>query len=721
VDFVVDLADGGDLLRLRISGLPRANAPQPELAERPGTSRPMLTLREGAKYRFEIDGTTGLVNLEPSELFDFDDNRRLSGRIEPGEAVGLVTVAATDSTGRIFQGRLDVRSQKFADEASFASMVSDLAQIAVEALHQGFAPSAGQFGRDPAAAPRLIYQQFAVLSALLQSEDLLWALGHVTSQPHRAWIVEEELRSPGRPIKGSSRLGSNLAKAGPRVPNRLGSPPSLPALVPVHRTEDTLDTTPNRYIRFVLERWRSIALDVGQSAETLGGAVRRRGVAASEAIVAQLDLLLAGTFLRSVGRLRTFPGDNPVLRRQEGYRQITAAAALVEGSLGLDLQMDDPLLISRRSVATLYEYWCFIKLADSLAHATGRRPQGTDYFRPLHSGMALVMRAGTSTRMEFETTVAGQLIKADLFFNNTFSGEASWTRPMRPDVSVLLRRPGGHEVWLHFDAKYKVDWERPFETGSPDEEEESERLGTSKRGDLLKMHAYRDAIRNSAGAYVLFPGTTPADFNLHRDELPGLGAFPLRPDHAAEDVHALEQFLRKALEHVASLGTRHHRAAFWNSVAYEGRGTTQPADPPAGIPLPPADTLVLCGYMRAEQRAWVQTNLYYNVRGDGRPGALTHGDAALDAPLLLLYGADGSPPLLFRRTSAWTSWTATTLRRTGYPHPRGESYLVAKIEPLDQPAWLTIVPIEALSPSGTRRRAPFALSWLDLILSTQQD
>jgi hypothetical protein len=683
-------------------------------------NRAVLTLREGAKYRFEIEGATGLVNLEPSELFDFDDHRRLSGRIEPGEAVGVVTVAATDSSGKTFEGRLDVRSQKFSDETAFASMISDLARIAVEALHQGFAPSSGQFSPDPSAAPRLIYQQFAVLSALLQTEDLKWALGHVLSQPHRAWLVEQELRPPGRPIKGSSRLGANLAKPGPRVPNRLGSPSSLPALVPVQRTEDTLDTTPNRYVRFVLERWRSIALDVARSAETLGGAARRRGVAAAEALATQLDQLLAGTFLRTVGRLRTFPGDNPVLRRQEGYRQITAAAALVEGSLGLDLQIDDPLLVSRRSVATLYEYWCFIKLADSLFEACGRRPRATEYFRPVHNGMSLVMRAGTSTRMEFSTTIAGQPIKADLFFNKTFSGETSWTRPMRPDASVLLRRPGGHEVWLHFDAKYKVDWERPFETGSPAEEEESERLGASQRGDLLKMHAYRDAIRNSAGAYVLFPGTTPADFNLHRDELPGLGAFPLRPDRAAEDVQTLERFFRHALEHVASRGTRHHRAVYWNSVAYEGQGTTRPADPPAGVSLPPADTLVLCGYIRPGQRPWVQTNLYYNVRGDGRPGALAQGDAALDAPVLCLYGADGLPPLLFRRASAWTSWTATTLRRTGYPDPRGESYLVAKIEPLEQPAWLSAVPIEALSPRGTRRGAPFAISWLDLVLSTQE-
>ena len=67
---------------------------------------------------------------------------------------------------------------------------------------------------------------------------------------------------------------------------------------------------------------------------------------------------------------------------------------------------------------------------------------------------------------------------------------------------------------IHFDAKYRV--ERLFLSdgdmeGDSDEwmsriEEEEER-GMYRRADLLKMHAYKDAIRRTGGAYVLYPGT----------------------------------------------------------------------------------------------------------------------------------------------------------------------------------------------------------------------
>ena len=46
------------------------------------------------------------------------------------------------------------------------------------------------------------------------------------------------------------------------------------------------------------------------------------------------------------------------------------------------------------------------------------------------------------------------------------------------------------------------------------------------------MHAYRDAVRRTAGAYVLYPGK-PGDgqkFAGFHEVLPGLGAFAIRPD-----------------------------------------------------------------------------------------------------------------------------------------------------------------------------------------------
>jgi len=112
---------------------------------------------------------------------------------------------------------------------------------------------------------------------------------------------------------------------------------------------------------------------------------------------------------------------------------------------------------------------------------------------------------------------------------------------MRPDCSVRIRPEGSTptrvpaqelEIWLHFDAKYRVDNLLAQLTPTPDSDEllgESTTPGGAKRDDLLKMHAYRDAISRTAGAYVLYPGSEIKDIRRHpgfKEVLPGLGAFP---------------------------------------------------------------------------------------------------------------------------------------------------------------------------------------------------
>jgi Protein of unknown function (DUF524). len=113
----------------------------------------------------------------------------------------------------------------------------------------------------------------------------------------------------------------------------------------------------------------------------------------------------------------------------------------------------------------------------------------------------------------------------------------SWSQEMRPDYSVSIWPSEFSEneaenqeliVHIHFDAKYKVESlkylfeseESSSSTEDPnslseydqvnwqeftDKERAEQKEGIYKRVDLLKMHAYKDAIRRTAGAYILYP------------------------------------------------------------------------------------------------------------------------------------------------------------------------------------------------------------------------
>jgi hypothetical protein len=60
------------------------------------------------------------------------------------------------------------------------------------------------------------------------------------------------------------------------------------------------------------------------------------------------------------------------------------------------------------------------------------------------------------------------------------------------------------------------------------------------------MHAYRDAIRRTEGAYVIYPGRHGQEnvsWFAFNDVLPGLGAFALRPGAEAVGLENLRTFL----------------------------------------------------------------------------------------------------------------------------------------------------------------------------------
>ena len=86
----------------------------------------------------------------------------------------------------------------------------------------------------------------------------------------------------------------------------------------------------------------------------------------------------------------------------------------------------------------------------------------------------------------------------------------------------------------------------PGPTKDGDDDKAGERAGTFKRGDIYKMHAYRDAIPDARSVWILYPGgefrffAHPGDNFLSGQEvissleglsrwLQGVGAIPVGP------------------------------------------------------------------------------------------------------------------------------------------------------------------------------------------------
>jgi predicted component of viral defense system (DUF524 family) len=712
---------------------------------------------EGGTYRFDVrlDEHPSSVVLEPGdELFSFDSMACLQGRFLPQQHVGRLRIAITaPSSGTAGVVEIEVAPAKLEYESEYRHMLGDIAEVATEALLQGFAPASLTLAQDSSTPSSLLYQQFAFLSARVRSREVQDALALILASPHRAWETQIELQSVARPLPGTSRLSRAVSKPGSRVrTNGRLRVASVPRMIERGRTEATLDSVPNRFVKYALERWRTIAqqlLDALGESDGTGPGPQRRGRRIAREMQEQIDHVLAAPLFAEVGELDVFPSANQVLHKQPGYREIfqTFALAEVGASLSLDLAVDDLFSATQRNVATLYEYWAFLQLVDAVGAACGER-RTVEALARSSDGLSLGFRQGTKSGVSWDTAAGGRRLTVEVFFNRHFrsstdaSRASSWSRAMRPDCSVRIRpqtglpegQPGSLDVWLHFDAKYRVERAREQFDATTEESDEAasdaeatERMSRSKREDLLKMHAYRDAIRGSAGAYVLFPGDDGGPpFREFAEPLPGLGAFPLRPTGGARarGGQVLESFLREVLDHVADRASQDERYRYWRAVV---RGRPEIGSEGRSLPpllTPPRDAVVLCGVVRSRAAwEWICGTLVYVLAADSASDGMTATAAELRAEWVVLASAD-TPSRLWAREGAWYLQTREDLAaELRYPEPEEAAYVCTGLRPVrDAPAWLPSLDLAKIQRGGGSTRRDVAVAtWADLLEAATGD
>ena len=706
-------------------------------------------LREGATYRYEIKHVTD-VEVEPRELFDPDDASWTQGRLNPAQAVGRLRIQVTDRRTRLAgTADIDVLAVKLDHETEYRQMLTDISAFAAEAVLQGFAPSS--LSLSPSELPaELLYLRFAMIAAYLQDPAFEAAIARVTSQPHHTWISEQEIRPVGSSFPSGSGFRRAALAPGRRVrwENGPAALKSLPAALARDRTEATVDNSANQFVKFALEGWREVATELldtlSRPSQKVETGPLRRGRQTANDVAEKLDEYLAHPLFRGVSSLRRMPTSDQVLLKRAGYREIFRTFAMTKSGpiVRIDHEnLTDLFAASQRNVATLYEFWCFLALVDSVGRVCGEA-RTAQVFTVAGDGLSMSMQSGSDSKITWIAGRGSRRLQIEAFFNRSFGGaddrEGSWTRKMRPDCSIRIKPEGSTpsrvstqdlEVWLHFDAKYRVDNPLADLAIDPDLDEplaESPISIGPKTDDLLKMHAYRDAISQTAGAYVLYPGSMTENILRHpgfEEILPGLGAFPLRPsaDGLATASRKLDQFLGDVLTHVASQVTRDERHRYWTATVDRPGGPILTSSLTTDfLEEPPADTDVLLGFIRSpEQRQWIEQMRQYNIRAGDRVGAVEIGGRELGARLILLYERrDGSLHVTHAaKVVRWRPASAADLTATGYPNPQGDLYFVANVELVENlPKWADLIDLEALL-SKVADGAPTVVTWWDVVRS----
>ena len=286
----------------------------------------------------------------------------------------------------------------------------------------------------------------------------------------------------------------------------------------------------------------------------------------------------------------------------------------------------------------------------------------------------------------------------------------SWTMNMRPDYTLSIW-PGEINmeqaeredliVHIHFDAKYRVNKIDLGVDDSTNEEEMSEALlnekkeqeeGIYKRADLLKMHAYKDAIRRTSGAYILYPGTVQRRLRGFHEIIPGLGAFCLTPSNYDEELITLEVFLLKIVENMLDRTSQRERISYYTNKVYntpsEQVHEQIPESAGENRDFLPDETWVVLGYVKNDEHLeWIEKTGLYNFRTGTQNGSVRLSRKLVSSRYLLLHAHGKSIKFVRLADEGPRVFRRSDLIRMGYPKSENEEkkkddiYIVFRLEP----------------------------------------
>lgn len=624
------------------------------------------------KYRLNcsIDGVVSQSKREPS-----------LGRIVPNIYVGTLTLFVTDSTqeDKEFTITIEVLATKFDTELdksyreNYRFMLKDITDKCTELLMQINSPVEQNFETDFSRDNETIYQRFSFINAIIQNKDFEEAVLKIIASPKTNWDKEEEVVDIRRIKRFNNAATKQITSGSNRIPLQLSHPlfkagiQSIPNKINSFRKIEDIDTPENRFIKHVLEIFLRFSEDCQQYFKEKGYA---RPLIEASNLVSKLDGYLSQSFFNDISRPISLKLNSPVLQRKSGYREVLStwlqfdlAAKLVwKGG-------DDVYKAGKRDIATLYEYWLFFTLYDlfkakfKIKDIEHEEESYSHLLEPTKDGLNIMVKQGKHTALYGDFVTENRALKVKFSYNRSFKGgtkyteeqAGSYTTTLRPDYTLsvwpaMLEEKDAEKqeliVHIHFDAKYKVT-QFQIQTSTDNDliekEENNERKGIYKNADLLKMHAYKDAIRRSGGAYVLYPGTEKKEIRGFHEIIPGLGAFSINPTGQDNDISELSKFIDLVIKHLLDRASQRENITnkahqVYRILKEDNKALHEPIPEYLdGKKLMPDDTFVLVGYATTNERfKWYEENKKYVFRMDEEMGSLELNNEVVNAKYLLL-------------------------------------------------------------------------------------
>ncbi len=678
-------------------------------------------LLEGCTYEYQFSDKTMMFKegSKKNTIVSHSKFGKHKGSINPNIYVGTHSL---EIEGSEIVLPIEVRSVKSEYRSDYRFMLESITEKCTDLIMQIDSPITQHFETDFNKNPETLYQRFSFVKSLIGSLEFEEAIQKIVSNPTTKWEEEHELKDIRRIRRFNQKNIKQLVTKSNRMElssnhflNKTYGLTSIPTKIDSARKTESIDTAENRFIKHGLEEFLFFCENCELRFEKYSTAKFESGLLATK-----ISTFFNQSFFKQISRPSSLKLNSPVLQRKSGYREFLNAWLKFDLAAKLIWHGGDNVYnAGKKDIATLYEYWIFFTLLDLLKEVFKIEPKSIAELIQYDKGqLSLNLKQGTAIAMKGVYKSPSRNLNIQFAFNRSFGGgktfpdSGSYTTTLRPDYTLSIWPEEITEAkdaerkelitHIHFDAKYKVKNFYELISKSKDEElteeenielikEEAEeaKKGTFKNQDLLKMHAYKDAIRRTGGAYVLYPGEGNNEpFRGFHELIPGLGAFVIKPNKGDKDKEHLKTFIRKVITNFIDRASQREHTAI---KIYDIHQKSKPDNDTLNEPLPefinnkkliPSETFVLVGYYKDDiHLSWIKDKGFYNVRYGDKYNLSTN---EIGAQYLLLYSKGQTESTIFfkLKSNGAKVYTKSELKNDlkYKATPSQEMYLVYQLE-----------------------------------------
>ncbi len=499
----------------------------------------------------------------------------LMGNLQFQNEVGLTTFEIRDSNKTLLEVTLEIFPAKLDYKDDYIKLLEEvndeIYNLAFHFIRKTYLGARVKLDGKPSRSEfyRLISQHF---------DQFIQAVNRIERQPHHLLQKTYEKVRGDQLNKLDTRSRSYMQKR-PHLFTEVSNGIHInnKTLMPTEglrvKKELTFDTLENRYVKWMMQRITHKLYDL---LKTLRNRNSRWEVEPDADLldkilemIKQLEGKLKSPFWKGIKKLdRSIL--SLVLQMAPGYRD--AFQIYLTVSKGLMLQ-GKLYQMSVKDVATLYEYWTFLKLGQILDKKYQLVSQ--DIIQVNREGLFVNLQTNRSATRKYKHPYT----KEDIILTYQKYESGLPTIPQKPDTMLSIAKKGkGFTYNYVFDAKYRIDYaqegsyyQKRYKQPGPLED------------DINTMHRYRDSIvayndgpyeRTAFGAYVLFPWFNEELYQDHHfyksiDKV-NIGGLPFLPNATDLVERFVERLIEKSPEEIQQEGILPRGTLEdWNSILDE--------------------------------------------------------------------------------------------------------------------------------------------------------